>query len=310
MAPRDVFLKVSCCCDDSGTSLVLFQSVDADAENLPRTLGHVEASIASMGFTIAPLKREHLRAEGGDTVRGGGSRESLVTVVLSWDLGGGLSARSAWRHVVPCWQGLQWPWTEALLMTIVALANVVRPSWRLPLVCMFMVSMHFVCSLVQPTCPVLLLSHGACSWSCVPQITWGSLTRAQKLSVFKPNKTLSAFNRMHAKLSCSWFVSMQSLFQILPWHGCLRQAAGLLLLATSDGQQPILVRFCQTPVYRVQPREPREQSRCNLELSMKCCIDLKKGLKAWDPPLHVPPLCYRQTGLLEQLYSWFPAQQR
>lgn len=132
---RDLFLRPSVRRDADGTYVVLLQSIDRAASSLALTPGHVEATIPAMGFTISPLKREYLPHRAAGASRGApparvaaaeASPESLVTLVLSLDLGGWLGAARLACLPRPLRDALSRVWVEALLMTVIALANKVR----------------------------------------------------------------------------------------------------------------------------------------------------------------------------------------
>ena len=83
----------------------------------------MEGRIASMGFTVAPLKPAY-RLKVSDRLMD--SHECLVTLVLSADIGGWLGSTSPLRYCFPFWSDLENSWLQRLLMTLVALGNKVR----------------------------------------------------------------------------------------------------------------------------------------------------------------------------------------
>lgn len=120
---RDFFLQRSCRKEDDESYVVLLHSIDRnmrDKHNYKVTPGHVEGHIASMGFTVAPLKPAY-RMKMGERLLD--SHECLVTLVLSADMGGWLGADSSFKYCCPFFGDLEIEWLQRLLMTLVALGN-------------------------------------------------------------------------------------------------------------------------------------------------------------------------------------------
>jgi hypothetical protein len=162
-AHRDFFLQRSCRKDDDDTYVVLLHSMDREARekhNFRATPGNVEGRIASMGFTVAPLKPAY-RLKHGDRLMD--SHECLVTLVLSADIGGWLGAHSPMRYCFPFWSDLENSWLQRLLMTLVALGNKVR-CCVLCVLCMIRASA--LRSLIDVVVTMLLFhsSDFGCSW--------------------------------------------------------------------------------------------------------------------------------------------------
>ena len=120
---RDFFLQRSCRKDDDDTYVVLLHSICRETHSFQATPGNVEGRIASMGFTVAPLKPAY-RLKVSDRLMD--SHECLVTLVLSADIGGWLGSTSPLRYCFPFWSDLENSWLQRLLMTLVALGNKVR----------------------------------------------------------------------------------------------------------------------------------------------------------------------------------------
>lgn len=117
---RDFFLQRCCRKDDDESYVVLLHSIDRETHKFKATPGNVEGRIASMGFTVAPLKPVY-RHKMADRVMD--SHECLVTLVLSADVGGWLGAHSPLSYCFPFWRDLENSWLQKLLMTLVALGN-------------------------------------------------------------------------------------------------------------------------------------------------------------------------------------------